>query len=120
MDWKQRAVTACVVLLLAGLPAPASAGDPIPSQSHAHFILHLFPLSADTYPESVTVDQTTGTLFAGSVKEGTIFKGKVGTPALSTFTRRCRRAHHGDRNVYGQQPFNRGRTADRVDFHLQH
>jgi hypothetical protein len=71
-------MSVCVSLMLVSLSAPASAADTFPIQSHANPILHSFPASADIYPESVTVDQTTGTSFVGSVKEGTIFKGKVG------------------------------------------
>ena len=40
-------------------------------QPHAPPILHSFVDSANVYPESVTVDQSSGTFFVGSVKEGT-------------------------------------------------
>lgn len=42
-------------------------------QPHAPPILHSFLDSANVYPESVTVDQSSGSFFVGSVKEGTIY-----------------------------------------------
>jgi hypothetical protein len=44
---------------------------------YASPILHTFLDSANVYLESVTVDQSSGTFFVGSVKEGTIYKGKI-------------------------------------------
>jgi len=44
-------------------------------QPYAPPIMHTFLDSANVYPESVTVDQSSGTFFVGSVKEGTIYKG---------------------------------------------
>jgi hypothetical protein len=55
-------------------------------QPHAPPILHSFLDSANVYPESVTVDQSSGTFFVGSVKEGTIYKGKVARPNLEVFS----------------------------------
>jgi hypothetical protein len=55
-------------------------------QPHASAILHSFLDSANVYPESVTVDQSSGTFFVGSVKEGTIYKGKVSRPNLEVFS----------------------------------
>jgi sugar lactone lactonase YvrE len=52
---------------------------------HANPILHSLP-GAQVYPESIAVDQATGTLYIGSVKEGTIFKGKVGTQTFEVFS----------------------------------
>ena len=52
---------------------------------HANPILHSLP-GAQVYPESVTVDQGTGEFFVGSVKEGTIFKGKIGTQTFEVFS----------------------------------
>ncbi|HEY0765384.1 MAG TPA: hypothetical protein VGD61_23605 [Pyrinomonadaceae bacterium] len=49
-------------------------------------ILHTFLDSANVYPESVTVDQSSGTFFVGSVKEGTIYIGKVSRPSLEVFS----------------------------------
>jgi sugar lactone lactonase YvrE len=53
---------------------------------HANPVLHSLPGGADVYPESVTVNQSTGTFYVGSVKQGTIFRGKVGTPAVEVFS----------------------------------
>jgi hypothetical protein len=55
-------------------------------QPYASPILHTFLDSANVYPESVTVDQSSGTFYVGSVKEGTIYKGKIGRPALEVFS----------------------------------
>ena len=49
-------------------------------------ILHSFLDSANVYPESVTVDQSSGSFFVGSVKEGTIYKGDVDRPTLKVFS----------------------------------
>lgn len=49
-------------------------------------ILHTFLDSANVYPESVTVDQSSGSFFVGSVKEGTIYKGKIARPSLEVFS----------------------------------
>src|SRR5262245_60696459 len=49
-------------------------------------ILHTFLDSPNVYPESVTVDQSSGTFFVGSVKEGTIYKGKIARPSLAVFS----------------------------------
>ena len=56
-------------------------------QPYAPPILHTFLDSANVYPESVTVDQSSGTFFVGSVKEGTIYKGKIGRTSLEVFSR---------------------------------
>jgi sugar lactone lactonase YvrE len=55
-------------------------------QPYASPILHTFLDSANVYPESVTVDQSSGTFFVGSVKEGTIYKGKIARPSLEVFS----------------------------------
>ena len=55
-------------------------------QPYAPSILHTFLDSANVYPESVTVDQSSGTFFVGSVKEGTIYKGKIARPSLEVFS----------------------------------
>ena len=55
-------------------------------QPYASPLLHSFLDSANVYPESVTVDQSSGTFFVGSVKEGTIYKGKIGRPSLEVFS----------------------------------
>ena len=49
-------------------------------QPYAPPILHVFLDSANVYPESVTVDQSSGTFFVGSVKEGTIYKSHLLDP----------------------------------------
>ena len=55
-------------------------------QPYASPILHTFLDSANVYPESVTVDPSGGTFFVGSVKEGTIYKGKIARPGLEVFS----------------------------------
>ena len=55
-------------------------------QPYAPPILHTFLDSANVYPESVTVDQSSGTFFVGSVKEGTIYRGKIARPSLEVFS----------------------------------
>ena len=55
-------------------------------QPYSPPILHTFLDSANVYPESVTVDQSSGTFFVGSVKEGTIYKGKIARPILEVFS----------------------------------
>ena len=68
---------ALVVVMLA---ADSSAQETL--QPYASAILHTFLDSANVYPESVTVDQSSGTFFVGSVKEGTIYKGRIARPNL--------------------------------------
>jgi hypothetical protein len=55
-------------------------------QPYAPPILHTFLDSANVFPESVTVDLSSGTFFVGSVKEGTIYKGKIARPGLQVFS----------------------------------
>jgi len=55
-------------------------------QPYASPILHTFLDSRNVYPESVTVDQSSGTFFVGSVKEGTIYRGKIARPSLEVFS----------------------------------
>src|SRR5215470_18818568 len=55
-------------------------------QPYAPPILHTFLDSANVYPESVTVDQASGTFYVGSVKEGTIYRGKIARPGLEVFS----------------------------------
>src|SRR5262245_722419 len=55
-------------------------------QPYATPILHAFLDSENVYPESVTVDQSSGTFYVGSVKEGTIYKGKIARPSLEVFS----------------------------------
>jgi len=55
-------------------------------QPYAPPTLHTFLDSANVYQESVTVDQSSGTFFVGSVKEGAFYKGKIGRPILEVFS----------------------------------
>lgn len=55
------------------------------ARPHANAILHSFP-GDQVYPESVTVDPATGDFYVGSVKDGTIFRGKVGSGQFSVFS----------------------------------
>ena len=55
-------------------------------QPYARPILHSFLDSANVYPESVTVDQSSGSFFVGSVKGGTIYKGKIGSTSFEVFS----------------------------------
>jgi sugar lactone lactonase YvrE len=64
----------------------ADSNEPATLQPHATPILHSFLDSENVYPESVTVDQSSGSFFVGSVKEGTIYKGKVATRGLEVFS----------------------------------
>ena len=66
------------------LPADSNAQETL--QPYASPILHSFLDSANVYPESVTVDQSSGTFYVGSVKEGTIYKGKIARPSLEVFS----------------------------------
>src|SRR5262245_10486252 len=67
-------------------PLAADSNAPATLQPYATPILHTFLDSANVHPESVTVDQSSGSFFVGSVKEGTIYKGKVATPRLEVFS----------------------------------
>ena len=48
-------------------------------------VIHSFP-GDQVFPESVTIDHASGTFYVGSVKEGTIFQGRVGTPNIEVFS----------------------------------
>ena len=71
---------AFAVVTLFTLAANSNAQETL--QPYAPPILHSFLDSANVYPESVTVDQSSGTFFVGSVKEGTIYKGRIARPSL--------------------------------------
>ncbi len=71
-------------LALFTLAADSNAQETL--RAYAPPILHSFLDSANVYPESVTVDQSSGTFFVGSVKEGTIYKGKIARPSLEVFS----------------------------------
>ena len=64
---------AWAIIMLFTLAADSTAQETL--QPYAPPILHTFLDSANVFPESVTVDQSSGTFFVGSVKEGTIYKG---------------------------------------------
>jgi sugar lactone lactonase YvrE len=67
---------------------PASARKSVAQQVRPHaspVVIHSFP-GDQVYPESVTIDHARGTFYVGSVKEGTIFKGRVGTPKIEVFS----------------------------------
>jgi hypothetical protein len=68
-----------LISMIVAAAFPAGAQD---QRAHADPVLHSFLDSAQVYPESVTVDPSSGTFFVGSVKEGTIYKGQVGKPRL--------------------------------------
>ena len=76
--------TSLALVTLFTLVANSNAQETL--QPHAPPILHSFLDSANVYPESVTVDQSSGTFFVGSVKEGTIYKGKIARPILEVFS----------------------------------
>ena len=75
---------ALAIVTLFTLAANSNAQETL--QPYASPILHSFLDSANVYPESVTVDQSSGTFFVGSVKEGTIDKGKIERPSLEVFS----------------------------------
>jgi sugar lactone lactonase YvrE len=87
--WKPLLSCLGTTLALASVTSFTLAADsnaPATLLPHATPILHSFLDSANVYPESVTVDQSSGSFFVGSVKEGTIYKGKVATPRLEVFS----------------------------------
>jgi len=76
-------------LALAGITSfslAAQSNAPATLRAYATPILYPFLDSENVYPESVTVDKSSGSFFLGSVKEGTIYKGKVDTPRLEVFS----------------------------------
>ncbi|HKV33762.1 MAG TPA: hypothetical protein VJP89_05565 [Pyrinomonadaceae bacterium] len=79
--WTTSLVT---ILTLFTLAADSNAQETL--QPYAPPILHTFLESANVYPESVTVDQSSETFFLGSVKEGTMYKGKIVRPLLEVFS----------------------------------
>lgn len=83
--WSSWATYLTLVFILA---ADSNAQETL--RPYAPPILHTFLDSANVYPESVTVDQSSGTFFVGSVKEGTIYKGKIARTSLEVeYARRC-------------------------------
>src|SRR5262249_33409405 len=55
-------------------------------QPYATPVLHTCLDSGNVYPESVTVDHSSVTFYVGSVKEGTIYKGKISRPTIEVFS----------------------------------
>jgi sugar lactone lactonase YvrE len=66
-------MTGAVQVGAAGATSPASA------VRQATVLLHTFP-GDQVFPESVAVDHKTGRFYVGSVKDGTLYTGKVGVP----------------------------------------
>jgi len=75
---------AVAIVTLFTLAANSNAQETL--RPYASPILHTFLDSANVYPESVTVDQSSGAFFVGSVKGGTIYIGKVSRPSLEVFS----------------------------------
>src|SRR5262245_19204471 len=75
------ALASVTAFTLAAQSNPAATLRP-----YATPILYSFLDSENVYPESVAVDQSSGSFFVGSVKEGTIYKGKVDNPRLEVFS----------------------------------
>src|SRR5215470_12552754 len=84
-SWTSLGATLAWAIVTSFTLAPASNAQET-LQPYPPAILHTFLDSRNVYPESVTVDQSGGTFFVGSVKEGTIYKGKVGKPSLEVFS----------------------------------
>src|SRR5690349_14981744 len=88
-SWKRLLLCSSTTLAIVGVTSVTAVADRTEAgklRPHATPILHSFLDSANVYPESVTVDQSSGSFFVGSVKEGTIYKGKVGTSGLAVFS----------------------------------
>lgn len=81
-----RIVTALITLALLGGTVATDTNAQETLQPYPPAILHTFLDSRNVYPESVTVDQSSGTFFVGSVKEGTIYKGHIGKSDLEVFS----------------------------------
>ncbi|MBI5584858.1 MAG: SMP-30/gluconolactonase/LRE family protein [Deltaproteobacteria bacterium] len=72
--------------LLSALSEAAAASGIGKIRPHANPLLHSFLDSAQVYPESVTVDPSNGAFYVGSVKDGTIYQGRMGTGRLEVFS----------------------------------
>lgn len=91
--------------LLAG--ASLAALSPVARAQDANALLHQLP-GTDIYPESVVVDQASGDFYVGSVKHGTLFRGRVGDPsAISVFSP----AGAGGRSMATGLSYRNGRLA---------
>jgi sugar lactone lactonase YvrE len=80
------AVTGSALALMFIYPLNVAAPAQEEFRPHRNAILHSFP-GAQVYPESVAVDPATGTFYVGSVKDGTIFRGKLGSGKFEVFSR---------------------------------
>ena len=78
------AMSLTLAIVTFSLMADSNAQETL--RPYAPPILHSFLDSASVYPESVTVDQSSGSFFVGSVKEGTIYKGKIARTSLEVFS----------------------------------
>ncbi|MBL1097399.1 SMP-30/gluconolactonase/LRE family protein [Streptomyces coffeae] len=65
----------------AGQPESASAG----AARHGSAFTAL--PGAEVFPESIAIDHATGVYYVGSVKDGTIFRGQVGSDTVSVFSK---------------------------------
>jgi sugar lactone lactonase YvrE len=85
MNIRQPSAIGLALALMFTYPLITEAAAQEQFRPHSNAILHSFP-GAQVYPESVAVDPATGTFFVGSVKEGTIFKGKLGGGKFEIFS----------------------------------
>ncbi|SMD26321.1 SMP-30/gluconolactonase/LRE family protein [Kibdelosporangium aridum] len=81
----RRIVVLAAVLALSAVALPAVAAPP--EQVEASRRARVTPLpGAQVFPESIAIDPRTGVYYVGSVKEGTIFRGKVGSGQVEVFS----------------------------------
>lgn len=87
------AVVAASVVAAGGLVAVAQGAEPshqpaAPRTVSAHQSSHFTALpGAEVFPESVAIDHATGVYYVGSVKDGTVFRGRVGSSKVTVFSR---------------------------------
>lgn len=74
----RRTIAALVIGSLSMLTPTASAAPP-------RSTLTALP-GNEVFPESIAVDQRTGVYYVGSVKDGTLFRGRVGSPEVTVFS----------------------------------
>jgi outer membrane protein assembly factor BamB len=80
-----RAASAVLAMIagvtMTGAAQVPAAGATLPASAvrQATVLLHTFP-GDQVFPESVAVDHKTGRFYVGSVKDGTLYTGKVGAP----------------------------------------
>jgi sugar lactone lactonase YvrE len=75
-----------MTVALFGIAHGVLAADKPSLQPHISPVIHSILDSTSVYPESVAVDASSGTFYVGSVKEGTIYKGKLGAGTLEVFS----------------------------------